>query len=461
MISKPVTTQQVTGHWSLITSTLEVPLVTIQIDPAAFAYPEAPLPEVWRIRQVLDAPELSDVEGAAREGARALARDPRIRPGASVAIGVGSRGIDNLVLVVRSVVDELRKAGAEPFIVPAMGSHGNAQAEGQISVLYDYGITSESVGAPIRATMEVKHVGALEDGYPVYFDCNAYNSDAVLVINRIKPHTDFSAEIESGLAKMCAIGLGKQKGAATIHRFGAQGLRHIMPKVARKLIAETNIVGGIGLIENQYGRTAELHALTADEIGMDREKSLLNRARQLMPGLPFNQIDVMVVDEMGKDISGAGMDTNVIGRLNMPSIPESEWGGPDVRIVCVLDLTDKSHGNAAGFGLADMTTRRLVERVDFEATMINHRTSGEGGVYRGKLPIVLENAEECVKAAIGSCGRGIPEQVRLARIRNTEVLEQFEVSAALIDEVRANPSLQVISGPQPIDLNGPLPVERH
>ena len=436
-------------------------MITIQLDPAAFAYPDVPLPEVWRIRQKIDAPELNDVEGTAREAARQLLSDPRIQPGAAVAIGVGSRGIDNLVLVVRSVVDELRKAGAQPFIVPAMGSHGNATADGQISVLHDYGITPDAVGAPIRATMEVKHVGALEDGYPVYFDCNAFNADAVLVINRIKPHTDFSGEIESGLAKMCAIGLGKQKGAERIHRYGAQGLRNIMPKVAQKLIASTNIVGGIALIENQYGRTAELHALTASEIGQEREKALLKRARSLMPGLPFKDIDVMVLDEMGKDISGAGMDTNVIGRLNMPSIPESEWGGPDVRIVCVLDITEKSHGNAAGFGLADMTTRRLIERVDFEATMVNHRTSGEGGVYRGKLPIILENAEECVKAAVGSCGRGIYDQVRLARIRNTEVLEQFEVSSALMEEVRSNPSLEILSGPVPVDLNGPLPVERH
>ena len=436
-------------------------MLNIRIDPSAFAYPDIRLPEVWRIRQHINAPELADVESSAREAARALQSDFRIRRGASIAVGVGSRGIDNLTLVVRSVVDELKKAGAEPFIVPAMGSHGNAQAEGQVAVLRDYGITAESVGAPIRATMEVKQVGVLDDGYPVYFDCNAFNADAVLVINRIKPHTDFSGEIESGLAKMCAIGLGKQKGAATIHTFGAQGLRTIMPRVARKLVETTNIVGGIALIENQYGRTAELHALSASEIGLDREKQLLDRARSLMPGLPFRQMDVMVVDEMGKEISGAGMDSNVIGRLRMPSIPESEWGGPDVRIVCVLDITDKSQGNAAGYGLADMTTRRWAERVDFTATMTNHRTSGEGGVYRGKLPIILENADECVKAAIGSCGRGIPEEVRLARIRNTEVLEQFEVSAAMMAEVRANPSLEILAGPHMIDLSGPLSVERH
>ena len=229
-------------------------MVNISIDPTAFAYPDVPLPEVWRIRQRISAPELQNVEAAAREAAGRLLKDPRIRPGASVAVGVGSRGIDNLVLVVRSVIDELKRAGAEPFIVPAMGSHGNAEADGQVSVLNDYGVTEDAVGAPIRATMEVKQIGTLEDGYPVYFDCHAFNADAVLVINRIKPHTDFRGEIESGLAKMCAIGLGKQKGAARTHTFGAQGLRDIMPKVGRKLVERTNIIGGIGLIENQQGQ---------------------------------------------------------------------------------------------------------------------------------------------------------------------------------------------------------------
>src|SRR2546421_3216493 len=392
--------------------------IRIDYDTEAFAYPDVPLPPVWTVRQRNNAPVHPDVEDGIRAALHPLLCDPRMRPGASVAVGVGSRGIDNLVASVRTVIGELRARGMAPFIVPAMGSHGGATAEGQIEVLQSYGITEQAVGAPIRATMDVALVGALEDGYPVYFDCHAHSADAVLVINRIKPHTDFMGEIESGPAKMCAIGLGKQKGASTIHRFGADGLRTIMPRVARKLIESTKIVGGIALIENQLGQTAEIHGLTAAEMGGPKETALLRRSGDLAPRLPFDPLDVLVIDQMGKDISGCGMDSHVIGRARMPSVPEGEWDGPDIRLICVLDITDNSHGNAAGIGLADLTTRRLIERMDFVKTLINHRTSGEGGILRGKLPIILDDAASCVQAAIGGCGHGGPPRGRLGRIRH-------------------------------------------
>jgi hypothetical protein len=333
-----------------------------------------------------------------------------------------------------------------------MGSHGGATAEGQVAILRDYGITPETMEVPIQATMEVAKVGELEDGYPVYFDCNALDADAVIVVNRIKHHTDFAGEIESGLAKMCAIGLGKQKGADSIHRFGADGLRNTMPKVARKLLESVNIVGGVAILENQFGQTAEIHGVLADGVGREIEKNLLARARALAPRLPFESLDVLVVDYMGKDISGSGMDTHVIGRVRMPSIEESTWDGPNIRIVCVLDLTERSHGNAAGIGLADMTTRRLIEKIDFDVTYTNHRTSGEGGVLRGGLPIILDDAEMCVRAAIGSCGQGWHEKARLARIRNTEFVKVFEVSESMLEEVRARDDLEIVSDLHPLDL---------
>jgi hypothetical protein len=428
----------------------------ITIDTSAFKYEDVPLPEVWIVRQVQNAPVITIVEAAVREAALTLFADPRLRPGAIVAVGVGSRGIANLAEIVRTVIGVLKQRGCEPFIVPAMGSHGGAIAEGQASILADYGITEANIGAAIHATMEVKQVGALEDGYPVYFDCNALSADAVIVINRIKHHTDFAGEVESGLGKMCAIGLGKQKGAATIHRFGAEGLRNTMPKVARKLVEVTNIVGGIGIIENQFGQTAEIHGLIASEFAECGEKELLARARALCPSLPFDEIDVLVLDFMGKDISGSGMDTHVIGRLRMPSVDEREWDGPNVRIVCVLDLTERSHGNAAGLGLADMTTRKLVEKTDFGATMMNHFTSGEGGIYRGKLPLILDDEETCVRAAIAGCGRGHNEQVRLVRIRNTEFVQTMEVSAAMLEECRCQTELEVSSESHPLNVNHPL-----
>jgi hypothetical protein len=229
-----------------------------------------------------------------------------------------------------------------------------------------------------------------------------------------------------------------------------------MPQVGRRLTETTNIAGGIGLIENPYGRTAEIHGLTGAEIGREAEKQLLKRARALAPRLAFDSVDVLVLDEMGKNISGSGMDTHVIGRVEMPSVPETEWDGPSVRVVCALDLTDLSHGNAAGFGLADMTTRKLLEKVDFGVTMTNHRTSGEGGVRRGKIPVVLEDAEMCVRAAIGSCGRGHAEHVRLARIRNTEFVELLEVSEALMDVVRSRDDLEIVEEAHLPNLSTPL-----
>lgn len=416
----------------------------IEIDTAGYAYPDVQIPQVWTIRQKIDAPALQDVESAARTAAKELLSDPRMRPGATVAVGVGSRGINNLVAIVRTTIGVLKAHGCRPFIVPAMGSHGGATAEGQAEVLHRYGITEEAVGAPIRATMEVAQVGALEDGYPVFFDCNALQADAVIVVCRIKPHTDFTGPIESGVAKMCAIGLGKRHGASRIHQFGSGGLRDIMPAVARKLAEKVNIVGGIAAIENPQGNTAEIHAVPAADVGRDGESALLSRARELMPRLPFDQIDVLVVDEMGKNISGAGMDTNVIGRLWMPSVPETAWHGPSVRSICVLDLTDETNGNACGLGLADFVTRRLIERTNYGITILNSRTSGEGGVRRMKLPLILEDAEACVKAAIGSCGRGNNDDVRLVRIRNTEFVETLEVSDSLMAEVRSRSDLEVI-----------------
>jgi hypothetical protein len=431
-------------------------MLNIPYDTSAFDNPAVPIPKLWTVRQRVAAPVLGDVEAAVRAEIRKLLSDPRLTPGASVAVGMGSRGINNLVSAARTVVDELKRHGCDPFIVPAMGSHGGAVAEGQAAVLHDYGITPEAVGAPIRATMEVAQIGALSDGYPVFFDCNAYSADAVLVINRIKPHTDFSGEIESGICKMLAIGLGKQKGASRIHRFGARGLQEIMPQMGRRIVESCKVVGGIALIENPYGQTAEVHALRPDDIGLDREKELLRRAKEFSPRLAFDDVDVLVVDQMGKNISGSGMDTHVIGRLEMPSIEESEWDAPRVRVVCTLDITDESHGNAAGLGLADMVTRRLIEKIDWQATMMNHFTSGEGGTRRGRIPIILESPEMCVRTAIGGCGKGIWEKVRLVRIRNTEFVEKLEISEALLDEARHRGDLEIIEEAHDPDLSVPL-----
>lgn len=427
-----------------------------------FTYPQIDLPEVWTVEQKFETPALApeQIEAGVRDAvAQLVTQDPRLKPGARVAVGSGSRGLDNLVLVVKTVISELRERGMQPFIIPAMGSHGGATAEGQTSLLHDYGITPEAVGAEIKATMEVVELGRLAGaeagpfaGHTVCYDQNARAADAVLLVNRIKAHTDFTGELESGIGKMAAIGLGKRKGAEGIHRYGARGLRDLMPRVARYLAQNANIAGGIALIENELGRTAEVHALHSHEIAADSEKALLKRARALSPRLPFSELDVLVIDEMGKNISGAGMDTHVIGRGIMPSIPEQEWGGPNIRIIAVLDLTAASHGNATALGLADLTTRRLMEKVDFEAMLINMRTSGEGGILRARLPLVMPTADDCVRTAYGTCGQGDPASVRFARIRSTADTQYLEISSALVEAARRDSCLIVADNSHPLDL---------
>ncbi len=426
-----------------------------------FTYPDVPLPEVWTVEQKFDTPPLAldQIEAQVRAAVDALAQDARLKPGAKVAVGSGSRGVDNIVPVIRTVIAELKARGMEPFLVPAMGSHGGATAEGQKSLLLDYGLTPEAVGAEIQATMEVDAIGTLEGeeagpfaGHTVFFDRIAHAADAVIVVNRIKAHTDFSGPVESGIGKMCAIGLGKRHGAEGIHRHGAYGLRELMPRVARYLAAHTNVIGGIALIENELGHTAEIHAVPAAQIAREPEQTLLKRARSISPRLPFAELDVLVIDELGKNISGAGMDTHVIGRGTMPSIPEAEWGGPNVRLIAVLDLTPQSHGNATALGLADLTTRRLMEKVDFEAMFINMRTSGEGGILRARLPLILATGDDCVRTAFATCGRAEPSQVRFARIRNTADTQYLEISTALLAEARANPTLKVSDASHPLDL---------
>ena len=431
-------------------------MIELRLDTSAYDYPEIAMPNVWRVRHSPDAPEIGDLEKAVREAARRLCADERVHPGADVAVGVGSRGIDRLPSIVAATVSTLKQAGCRPFIVPAMGSHGGATAEGQMAILASYGITEGTVGAPVRATMEAFQVATLDDGYPVYFDANALAADAVVVVNRIKHHTDFVGEIESGIAKMCAIGLGKQRGAASIHRFGADGLRDVMPRVARALVQSVPIVGGIAIIENAFGRVAEVHALPAGCIASTEEKALLARARQLAPRLAFDALDVLVVDVMGKDVSGSGVDSHVVGRLRMPSIPEGSWSGPRIRMVTVMDLTTKTRGNAAGLGLVDVVTRQLVEKIDFHATMMNHRTSGEGGAYRSTIPIIAEDPRMAVRVAMGMCGRGRLSNIRLARIHDTERVTMLEVSEALMEEARSRADLQVIGGPWSLNPESPL-----
>lgn len=367
-----------------------------------------------------------------------------------VAITAGSRGIANMPAIVRACGEAIREFGGDPFVMPAMGSHGGATADGQRDVLTSYGITRDGVGMPIISSMEVQEIGCVDD-MPVYMSTTALEADHVLLLNRVKPHTDFRGPIESGLAKICAIGLGKQRGAQTIHSYGTRGLVELMPRAARCIIEKTGkILGGLAILENPRDETADVQFVEAEGIGAAEEQALQQLARRMIGRLPFDHLDVLVVDEMGKSISGTGMDTNVIGRMFVPGVAEDER--PKVTAIIVLDLTEESHGNAVGLGLADFTTEQLVSKVDWQATYMNGYTSGTGGLLRGRLPTVLKNDRAAIATAIRMCGQPDPGRLRLARIRNTLRVAEVQFSPSLLEDAEAA-RIEVTGSPKPIEFD--------
>ncbi|MEM3716636.1 MAG: lactate racemase domain-containing protein [Candidatus Bathyarchaeia archaeon] len=395
------------------------------------------IPKMVRVRQKIYAPKIDDYISALREELNKSGLRDKIKPGAKIAIAVGSRGIAHIAEIVASIVEEVKKAGGEPFIVPAMGSHGGATPEGQIAVLKSLGITRESVGAPIQATMEVKEVGRLSNGAPVYVDKAAANADGIIVVNRIKPHTDFKGRIESGLMKMMAIGLGKQKGAEIIHRYQLEGYHKLIPEAAKVIMEKTPIILGVAIVENARHEIALIRALKPEEIE-EEEAKLLEIAKDLMARIPFREIDVLIVDEMGKNISGTGMDTNVIGRF-WASPEEYEPRAPKIKRIVVLDLTEESRGNAVGIGLADITTKRLVSKIDFEETFVNCFTST--WPETAKIPPFLPSDRDAILMAIRCCGPIDPEKAKIVRIKNTLELEYMWISESLCELVKRDKDL--------------------
>ena len=416
-------------------------------------YGDHGVPEVAPVRQHVEAPRLADVEAAVAAGvARVAASTDRRGP---LAVGVGSRGIANLDRIVIATVRELKRSGFEPFIVPAMGSHGSADAAGQRQILADYGIDESSTGVPVRATMDTVVVGEVE-GVPVQLDRHVVETGSVFLISRVKPHTDFDGPIESGLAKMCVIGLGKQRGAQAIHSAGVRGLRELMPRAARLAADSGLLLGGLAVIENARDETATIDGVLGAEVAGEFEAELLKRARALMPRIPFDSLHVLLLDRMGKDVSGAGMDTNVLGRWRIHGVPESAV--PQIACIVPLSLTDASHGNAAGLGLAEFVPLRLAERVDLEAFYANSLTAGIVGIERGQFPIVLPTDRDCVLAAAATAGRTAAEPLRMAWIRDTLHTETFAVSSDLLPEVEARDDLEQIGPlrPLPFDSDGRL-----
>ena len=388
--------------------------------------------KVHRVRQHFARPIITDFEAAVREQ---WSQCPKlIQPGASIAIAVGSRGIANLSSIVKAVVEQVRGAGAQPFIIPAMGSHGGATAEGQAKLLESYGIKNSTMGCDIRSSMEVVEL----ERNALFMDRFAWESDGVILINRIKPHTDFHGEFESGLVKMAVIGLGKEKQAHHFHSFGVHGLRDLVPEAGKRILRMGKVLLGVAIVENAYDETAMIEVTPADKI-VAREPALLAIAKENMPQLPVNELDVLIVDELGKNISGTGMDTNVIGRIRIAGEPEPDV--PRIGSIMVRDLTAESGGNATGMGLADVVTRRFSQKVDYASTYTNIVTSGF--LERGKLPVVAESDSHAFDIALRAAGCRDVASARVVRIKNTLQLGSLLVSAAVRDEIKGRSDLEI------------------
>jgi len=401
-------------------------------------------PRLATIRQSVPTAPLADVARAVRDELSRIELGARIKPGARIAVAAGSRGITDYALIVGTVVAELKRLGTAPFIFPAMGSHGGATAEGQRGVLAEWGITEERMGCPIHSSMEVVQVGATESGIPVFCDAAAFASDGIIVVNRVKIHTDFHGPTESGLTKMLAIGLGKRQGAEPIHAHGTHGLREEIPRAAAIHLAKSPILCGVAIVEDGAHNVSHVQAVPAQDIPREEPK-ILERSRALLAKLPVDACDLLIVDRMGKDISGAGMDNNVLGRMLIDGEPEP--AAPRVGLVAVLRLTEATHGNATGLGFADLTTQQLLDATDEEITRINIATSGF--LRRGVVPpaepsdrAAVERALELLKSRTNGSGPTV------LRIRDTLSLSELKVSENLLPELLARPGIELLAEAQ-------------
>ena len=407
------------------------------------------LPKMTRIQQQFEAPVLTDLPAAIHTELDRINAATLVKPGETVAITAGSRGVANVDIAVKATVDYLKGLGTKPFVVPAMGSHGGATAEGQRSVLAHYGITEETVGAPVKATMEVVELGKTADGLPVFFDRYAAEADHVVPLNRIKAHTDFNGSIESGLMKMMVIGLGKQQGANLYHRaFFQYSFEHVITAVGRVILDTGKIAFGLGLIENAHEDTAKAVAMPAAQL-LQSERELLVEAKSLMGRLPFDELDLLIVDWTGKNISGTGMDTNVIGRMMQNFEPEP--AKPAILRIFVRDLTAESDGNATGIGLADFTTTRLVDKIDRHSTYMNGITAL--GPQKSKIPFYYDTDREAIEVALDTIGLTEPEDARVIRIESTLRLTDLDISEVLLEDAQLHSRLEVIGETKPFEFD--------
>lgn len=412
------------------------------------------LPRMVRVKQLLDGShfEPEEIPGIVHAQLDRPEMRERIRPGMSVAITCGSRGVANIAIITKAIVDFVKECGGVPFVFPAMGSHGGATAEGQVGILTGYGVTEEFIGCPIRSSMEVVQVGNREDnGRPVYIDKYASEADGIILCGRVKAHTAFRGPYESGILKMAVIGMGKQRGAEQCHQDGFSEMAYDLPQIAKVIFDNTNILGAVALGENAFDQTCIIEGLLKEEV-FDREPDILTRTKERLGKIYFDDIDVLVVDRIGKDISGDGMDPNITGRFAVSHVPTSK----NVQHIAVLDLTEETHGNCNGLGLADVTTSRLVNKIDVDATFPNVVTSTV--LCTPRIPLFARSDEDCIKIALRTCNFIDRENPRVVHIQDTMRLEEIYISEAMLEEAKNNPNVEILSEPEawPFDENGNL-----
>ncbi len=410
-------------------------------------------PNMTPIRQIAPQSVVEDVAGEVKHRWRQSGVLARLRPNDRVAVGVGSRGIANLSTIVRATLEVFQEAGAKPLVVAAMGSHGGATPEGQRELLAEYGVSEEKLGVAVKTDMTAVQIGVNSWSEPVWWDRNALEADAVVTIARVKAHTDFRGRFESGITKMLVIGLGKRDGAAQHHRWGFRGLRDMLPETAKVILDKTPFLAGLAILENAREETAHLEVVERENL-FEVEPGLLERAKQIMGRLPFDQLDLLLIGEIGKNYSGAGIDPNVVGRLLIEG--QEEFEKPRITRICALDLSPESHGNGTGVGIADLTTERLLSAIDPVPFRMNNLTACF--LWRSKLPIAFATDQECIENGFLTCWQPNRDAVRMAVIANTLELAELWVSPALLEEVRSHPHLEIAGEAQalPFDESGNL-----
>ncbi len=413
-------------------------------------------PRIFRVRQHFTTPQLTDVAGEVQRELAKLPLAARVKPGQTVAVTAGSRGVANIAVILKAAIAHLKSLGLQPFIVPAMGSHGGGTVEGQLEIIHGYGITEEFCGCPIRASMETVVVCQTKEGFPVHFDKHAFSADHVLVVGRVKPHTGFVGDIESGLMKMMLIGLGKHAGALVYHRaIMDYSFPQIVRSVAGEVMQKCRVLAGIGVVENEREETAKIAAVLPEELEA-REKELLVLAKKWIPRLPFERAHILLIDQIGKNISGTGMDTNVVGRkFNDHKAVDDEW--PKVKSIVIRSLTEETHGNATGLGMAEFCRTRVVEQTDVRKTRINCLTGGH--VPAAMFPLDYESDCDILDVALTQIGLAEPPNAKLMWIHNTLDVVELECSEAYLPQAKELPNVEILCEPRalPFDAAGNLP----